>query len=174
MRTRDEAAFTELFEEQRRPLHAFLLGRTSDRSVANDLLQETFLRAWRHWADLDDLDGGRRRAWLFTVARNLVVDHHRARATRAARDEAVARDQLPPDPYAPGTADRVALAGQLADLDVAIAALPEDERAVLTMSVVAGMSSRDIADSLDIPAGTVRYRLHRARTRLARQLDLER
>ncbi|WP_052668543.1 RNA polymerase sigma factor [Nitriliruptor alkaliphilus] len=173
MTTRDEDGFTTLYETHRAPIHAFLLGRTSDRGVASDLLQETFLRAWRRWNDLDGFDDDRRRAWLFTVARNLVVDHHRSRATRTARDEALAREQRPPDGHDPGAAEQVALAEQVDRLHEAIAGLPEEQREVLAMSVVAGMTSGDIASATGVPAGTVRYRLHQARRQLARTLDLE-
>ena len=170
MTTDDEQVFTDIYEEHRDAVHAYLLGRTSDPAAASDLLQETFLRLWRRLDDVRDLGPDRRRAWLFTVARNLTIDLYRTRATSRARDEALARNQSPPHPDDPGIPEQVALAEQLDTLHGLIAALPEEQRVVLTMSTVAGMTSERIAATLDIPAGTVRYRLHQARRSLAADL----
>ena len=165
--------FDAVYGEHHRAVHAYLLGRTSDPSAAGDLLQETFLRAWRRLDVLDGLAPDRQRAWLVTVARNLVTDRFRARATRGATHEALVREQRPPDPHGPGTAERVVAREELERLRAAIAALPEPQRVVLTMTTVAGMGSHEIGAALDLPAGTVRHRLHQARRRLAAQLDRE-
>jgi RNA polymerase sigma-70 factor, ECF subfamily len=172
VRPDDEQVFTDLYEQHRTAIHAFLLGRTSDGSAASDLLQETFLRLWRNLDDVRDLEAGRQRAWLFTVARNLVVDRYRSQATLRATQAALTSEASPPDPHAPGTAERVALADQLDHLDAAIARLPVEQREVLSMTVVGGLTSQQIAAALGVPAGTVRYRLHQARRRLAADLDL--
>jgi RNA polymerase sigma-70 factor (ECF subfamily) len=160
--------FAEAFERHRHAIHAFLLGRTSDPEAARDLVQETFLRLWRtpHVYELDD---DAQRAWLHTVARNLVVDRYRAEATRRAALTAVrtaAQEEAEPD-----AADRVVARDDLARLDEAVAALDEEHRVVLSMSVVAGMSSREIGEALGLPPGTVRARLHEARKRLRRTLE---
>ena len=64
-----EAEFRRLYEAHRVAVHAYLLGRTGDRSLAADLMQEVFLRAWQHLPKLLDMPEDRRRAWIFTVAR---------------------------------------------------------------------------------------------------------
>jgi RNA polymerase sigma-70 factor (ECF subfamily) len=64
----DEAAFAQLFEQDRHAVHAFLLGKTSDPEAARDLLQETFLRLWRRLDEVAPLADGRQRAWLLHVA----------------------------------------------------------------------------------------------------------
>jgi RNA polymerase sigma-70 factor, ECF subfamily len=166
----DRERFTDLFGRHRDAVHAYLLGRTHDRELAADLTQDTFLRAWRNADTLDGWDDDRQRAWLFTVARNLVVDHHRLARTRTT--SATAPGHL--DPAAVPTddpADRVAHGDQLDRVDAAIAALPEDLRVVLVMTVVGNMTSRQIADALGVPAGTVRSRLHDARQHLAAVLQ---
>ncbi|WP_165491946.1 RNA polymerase sigma factor [Egibacter rhizosphaerae] len=167
------AAFDDLFERHRDTVHAFLLGRTSDPEAARDLLQEAFLRLWRHLGEVATLEEPRQRAWLITVARNLVIDGYRAEATRTATVANLARDPGVRDGSEPDDTERVALRGQLTRLDAAIARLPEQERVALTMASVAGMTSDEIGEALDRPAGTVRYHLHRARTRLAAELDLD-
>jgi RNA polymerase sigma-70 factor, ECF subfamily len=167
----DHAAFTELFEQHRGGVHAFLLARTSDREVARDLLQDTFLRLWRRLDEIGGLERERQRAWIYAVARNLVIDRYRADGTRRATLAAIA-DEAPRTGTAQvDAADQLAARDELAFLQGAIAALPEDERVILTMSVVAEMTSQQVGEALDLPAGTVRYKLHRARARLAEQLE---
>jgi RNA polymerase sigma-70 factor, ECF subfamily len=166
--TDDEERFTALFHRHRDAVHAFLVGRTADRAVAADLVQETFLRLWRRLPEADSWDDDRTRAWLFTVARNLAVDHFRASAARPAVSVAEVHDTAS---AADDPEERVAFGDDLARIDAAIAALPEDLREVLTMATMTDMSSTQIADSLGIPAGTVRSRLHDARRRLATVLD---
>src|SRR6187397_363211 len=84
-----EALFDGLYDDHRQALHAFFLGRTSDPELALDLLQEAFTRAWRSLDTLLPLPSERRRAWLFAVARNLVIDQYRGRAVRTAAHDAL-------------------------------------------------------------------------------------
>lgn len=166
-----QAAFADAFERHRHGLHAFLVGRTSDREVAGDLLQETFLRLWRRWDEVAVLDESRQRAWLFTVARNLVVDGYRADATRRATLESLAHQTSRAEATEPDTATLAEARDDLDRLDEAIARLPEEHRVILSMRVVAGLNSREIGDALDLPPGTVRAKLHEARARLSRALE---
>jgi RNA polymerase sigma-70 factor, ECF subfamily len=167
----DAALFTRIFEEHRHAVHAYLVGRVSDREAARDLLQETFLRVWRHLSDLRTLAAGQQRAWIFTVARNLTVDSYRAHAARRAAHAALRHAAAPstaPDPHVHAEHGE-----RLARLDAAVRRLPEELRVVLSMATVAGLTSRQIGEALGQPAGTVRYKLSQARGRLAAALDLE-
>jgi RNA polymerase sigma-70 factor, ECF subfamily len=169
--TDDRTAFTELFREHHGPIHALLLGRTADPESARDLLQETFLRAWRSFHELSDLPATRQRAWLFTVARNLVVDGYRSAATRRATLEAVAHDPRTLD-VGPDAADETVSRDELTRVGHAIAQLPDDERTILTMSVVGGLTSTQIGAALELPPGTARSKLHQARDRLSNALEV--
>lgn len=166
----DTETFAELFERHRHGIHAYLLGKTSHAEAASDLLQETFLRAWRAFGELGLLEDDRQRAWLFTVARNLVVDRYRSRARRQATLDALVDTHRRHDAEQGDTAEQIVARDQLAQLGHAIAALPDRQRTVLTMATVGDMTSREIAQALDLPAGTVRYELHQARAHLARRL----
>jgi RNA polymerase sigma-70 factor (ECF subfamily) len=166
-----EAAFDELYATHRQTLHAFLLGRTGDAELALDLLQDTFVRVWRNQSMLDRLSTERQRGWLFSVARNLVIDHHRAAATRARTGEvfsrAAALGKITEDPVDVEVMRRE----RIASLDAAIARLPEDLRTVLVLQVMGEHTSSEIGDTLGRPAGTVRYQLSEARRRLALELQ---
>jgi RNA polymerase sigma-70 factor, ECF subfamily len=169
--TDDRTAFTELFEEHRHGVHAYLLARTSDAEVAHDLLQETFLRVWRRVGEVASLEAGRQRGWIYTVARNLVIDRYRAEATRTAAVAAVIDETRRAEAAAPDASDRAVARDQLASVHRAIGDLPEELRVVLTMAVIGEMTSAQIGEALAMPAGTVRYRLHAARRRVAAHLE---
>jgi RNA polymerase sigma factor (sigma-70 family) len=145
----DEAAFADVFDRHRDVVYAFLLGKISDPEAARDVLQETFLRLWRRFGEVAELADGPQRAWLFTVARNLVIDRHRAQTTQRATHDALVGEASRTDGHQPSTEDRAALADQLDQLGAAVARLPEEQREVLSMSVVGGMTSQEIAEVLD-------------------------
>jgi RNA polymerase sigma factor (sigma-70 family) len=164
--------FDELYAEHRQTLHAFFLGRTSDPEQALDLLQEVFLRVWRNQLSMEAWPAERRRYWIFSVARNLVVDHYRHRAAGlAAQDALEAKTESPPN-WAEQPDQTLEDKEGLLELDRAIRRLPDDLREVLVMQVVAGRTSSEIGEVLGKPAGTVRYQLVQARRRLADELRL--
>ena len=166
------ALFDRLYAEQHQALHAYFLGRTSDPELALDLVQEVFTRAWRGVDTLGPLTTERQRAWLFTVARNLVIDQYRGRATRAAVQEALVASAEQGEQAAPAPDAVVERDHELRLLDQAIRRLPEDLRTVLVLQALGERTSAEIGEILDRPAGTVRYQLSRARHRLAEELRL--
>jgi RNA polymerase sigma-70 factor, ECF subfamily len=163
-----EAEFRRLYDAHRAAVHAYFTGRTGDPAFAADLMQDAFLRVWQHVEELADLPDDRQRAWIFTVARNLSVDAHRHRLTRAGTEQALAvQPAAPPQPASAQViaAERVAVVGE------AIRRLPEQQRVALTMAAAGEMTSAEIGAALGVPAGTVRYRLSEARRALAEALD---
>jgi RNA polymerase sigma-70 factor, ECF subfamily len=139
-----------LHREHAPALWGYVVRLTGDRARAEDVVQETMLRAWRH--GLTDGDGGSARAWLFTVARNLVVDE--ARSARARHESAT--DTLP-DRGEPDRTDALFDAMLVTD---ALLALGSDHRAVVVLAYYRRLTVAEIADELGIPSGTVKSRLH--------------
>ncbi|RJL30885.1 sigma-70 family RNA polymerase sigma factor [Bailinhaonella thermotolerans] len=148
----DEDLMRALFDEHARPLLGYVIRLTGDRQRAEDIVQETLLRAWRH---PEALAGRPARPWLFTVARNLVRDGHRARLARPREigDEALA--VLPADDDLDRAVESWAVAEALADLR------PE-HREVLIETYYRGRSVKQAADVLGIPQGTVKSRTYYA------------
>ncbi|MGH7910983.1 MAG: RNA polymerase sigma factor [Candidatus Dormibacteraceae bacterium] len=163
------SAFDALYDDHLRAVHAYLLARTRDRDVAQDLLQETFLRGWRKVRELADLERSRQRAWLVAVARNLVVDRSRRAMTERAAVERIGRLAAPTSTIDP--AQQVERTRDLARVDRAIAALPEDQRVILSLQVLGGLTSPQIGELLEQSPGTVRYKLSQARQGLRRALE---
>jgi RNA polymerase sigma-70 factor (ECF subfamily) len=140
---------TSLFERYRLPVYRFLRRLLRDGPVAEDLTQETFVRALgsRYHAD------GRERAWLFQIARNLARDHLRAASRRPALVELA----------------EVAGGGDFTratELDAALAAVAEEDREVFLLKEIGGLSYSEIADACDLTPDAVRSRLHRTRLML--------
>jgi RNA polymerase sigma-70 factor (ECF subfamily) len=75
-------SFDSLYAAHTRALHDYFLGRTGDPELARDLLQEACIRLWPSLDSVGAMPVERQRAWIFTVARNFVVDHYRSRATQ--------------------------------------------------------------------------------------------
>lgn len=163
------AGFDLLYDRHLQAVHAYLLARTRDREAAQDLVQETFLRAWRNLAEVAALEVPRQRAWLVTVARNLVIDRSRRVRSERAAVERVGRAPAPGDP--PDPARQAELARDVAAVDRAIAALPEDQRVLLSLQVMGGLTSAEIGELLEEPAGTVRWKLNQARQQLRPALE---
>jgi RNA polymerase sigma-70 factor (ECF subfamily) len=126
-----------------------------DRQRAEDLVQETLLRAWRHPASMDPTQGSVR-AWLFTTARNLAIDAWRRRNARVAE---VVTDQLPEPVPDVDEADRAVEAWTIAE---ALNRLTPAHREVLMECFYRGRSVAEAAARLGVPPGTVKSRTHYA------------
>jgi RNA polymerase sigma factor (sigma-70 family) len=159
--------FAVLFDRHAPHIHRYL-ARRAGRQVADDLVAETFLTAFakRNRYDLGYSDA---RPWLYGIATNLVGQHHRNEARQyRIMQRAVA------EPEVPDHADRVA-AGVTAQatralLETALAALPAGDRDVLLLIAWEQLTYQEVSRALAIPAGTVRSRLHRARTKVRQVL----
>ncbi|HEY8456735.1 MAG TPA: sigma-70 family RNA polymerase sigma factor [Actinopolymorphaceae bacterium] len=167
-----ESVFSEIFRTHQPGVYAYLLGRLGDPEAARDLLQDVFLRVWRNLDEVRSLPTHRRHAWIFTVARNLVTDAYRSRATRRATTQALASlvTHTAPPPDEPHT--RAESAELLNAVTRAVRSLPEELRVILAMHVVGELTSAQIGEALGQPAGTIRYKLARARQALAAQLAI--
>lgn len=154
-RTTDEDLIRALYATHARPLLSYSLRLTGgDRQRAEDVVQETLLRAWKHPEALER-GAEAARPWLFTVARNIAVDAHRARQSRPAETGPESLDFIAVD----DDIDRALEAWQVAD---AIASLSADHRAVLVETYYRGRSVAEAAAELGVPPGTVKSRTYYA------------
>jgi RNA polymerase sigma-70 factor (ECF subfamily) len=153
----DEATFRALYADAAAPLHRYIARTLGNRSIADDLLQETFLRLLRRPVPTTDLEDLRR--YAFRIASHLIVDHHRARrrerSSNDRREEAGAHEE---------PALRLDVARQFARLSL-------HDRTLLWLGHVEGASHREMATMLGLRAASIRVLLSRARKRLARLLE---
>jgi RNA polymerase sigma-70 factor, ECF subfamily len=151
---RDEQLLRALHEQYAGSLWSFVLRLTGgDRSRSQDVVQETMLRAWRKPSVLDE-EQGSARAWLFTVARRIVVDDWRS--ARARHEVSVGE---PPEAVQADRTDAM-----LDELIVAEALdrLTPEHRAVIVECYYRGLSVAQAAEVLHLPVGTVKSRTHYA------------
>lgn len=141
-----------VYAEHGSALLAFVTRMTGDRAKAEDVLQETLLRAWRHAGRLDT-DERPLRPWLFTVAHRIVVDEHRARRARPAEVGSENLEFLP----AGNELDRAMESWQVVE---AFRALSAEHRAALVETYYLGRSVAEAAANLGIPVGTVKSRVY--------------
>ncbi|MFE6894429.1 sigma-70 family RNA polymerase sigma factor [Streptomyces sp. NPDC057694] len=128
-----------------------------DRHLAEEVVQETFLRAWRSAPSYDERRSGLR-TWLYAIARHVVTDARRRRSVRPplAGDETGRAE--PPEPVAEADPfDRLLMR---IELDEALQRLSPEQRRVVTEVHLLGRTCADLADELGIPAATVRSRLY--------------
>ncbi|WP_079171070.1 MULTISPECIES: sigma-70 family RNA polymerase sigma factor [unclassified Streptomyces] len=162
--TTDERALARLQREHGPALLTYLLSLTyGDRQRAEDLLQETLVRAWQH-PEAFEAPYASMRPWLFTVGRRLAIDARRSRLARPAEigDGALAAT---PDP-----ADATESAVAALDVRAAVRELSPEHRAVLERIYFDGLTVKEAAAELGIPAGTVKSRSYYALRALGRGL----
>ncbi len=158
---RDRLAFAELVRRHQGKVRALLLRLTGDRSQADDLAQEVFLRAYRGLVGFE----GRSSigTWLYRISYNVYLNHRtRTRSFAALPEDYDARAAAPDDALSAPRSDL------RRDLVAAISELPERYRAVIVLYYLQEVSYPEIAEILELPLGTVKTHLHRAK-RLLRQ-----
>jgi RNA polymerase sigma-70 factor (ECF subfamily) len=153
MSTEHTELLRALHDEHSGALTRFVYRLTGDNALAQDVVQETLLRAWKH-PDILEQSTGSARAWLFTVARNLVIDDRRS----AHHQHELATGAVP-EQSSPDGIDAILDAWLVSD---ALASLSEEHRSVLLHTYYAGRSVRETAALLEVPSGTVKSRMHYA------------
>ena len=160
-RSHDADAFTAVVREHGDAVFGFVFRRVGDRSNAEALTQEVFLRAWRGRGGYRA--EGSMRGWLCVIAANVVRDHARRNKRRPAE---VLEAEFVDVPDNADPAAQHAVTDAIAQLRSALAALPPRQREMLLLRERDGLSYKEIAAALDCPIGTVMSGLARARERL--------
>ena len=167
----DPAAFEAIYEAYRPRLFGFLVRMSRRRDLAEDLLEETWLRLVTRAETLGD--DTPLAPWLFAVARNLYFSWRRSRGVDAARTS-----ELDPAWPAPERGDSPFAAAAASELErrveAALARLPLADRELLLLTGVEGLSPAEAAQACGLPPVTLRARLHRARERLAAEMGTSR
>jgi RNA polymerase sigma-70 factor, ECF subfamily len=161
----DRPAFDELYRRYARPVLGLALRRLGDRGRAEDAVQEAFAAVWRSAASYRP-ERGAGAPWLYTVARNAIVDGLRRTPEPAA--------ETPDSPSGETGPPERAEASWLAwRVHRALEELPDHERPVIELAYYGGLSQSEIADFLSLPLGTVKTRTRAALGHLADALEGE-
>lgn len=169
--------YNRVFEEEFLPqidsLYTFAYHLTYNEEDANDLVQETYLKAYRF---IDKYhEGTNAKAWLFKILKNVFINQYRRRSkqpTKVDYEEIVTYQDEEDTQYSSYQDLREEMFQQMMGDEVtnAINALPVDFRVVILLSDIEGFTYEEISKIIDIPIGTVRSRLHRARNMLKEKL----
>lgn len=162
----DADALKTLIERWQPRLARLAWRLTAKREAARDIVQDAWLAIVRGLARLDD--PARFRTWAYRIVSNKCADwtRHRVVERRATQDlRYVAASAVG------NSTKKTELSGQLDSMRDALAALPDDQRAVLSLHYLDGMSIAEIARVLDAPVGTVKSRMHHARNRLRNSME---
>ena len=149
----------DLYIKFQKELLTYCKAMTKNKSSAEDLVQETYLRAFTHWEDVEDLSTSQCRAWLYKTARNRDIDQVRKQVRETPAEE-----------------EQLALASFEEDLSQAavaqlIARLPDAERTLFNLRYFEGYNSKELGELFDLPAATVRSRLSSAKRRLRQWIE---
>jgi RNA polymerase sigma-70 factor (ECF subfamily) len=153
----DEDVIRAVYERYGRAVHTVAYSIVRDPATAADVVQSTFLNAWRSSARFDpQRELG---PWLYSIARRQAIDVYRkARRVEVVEPESIDVVALPPSLERTWEAWEVRLA---------LEKLPEEEREVVRLSFLVGLTHPEIAERMGVPVGTVKSRAHRAHRRLA-------
>jgi len=163
---RDHAAFEILYRRYVRPVFGLALRRLHDREQAEDAVQEAFAAVWRS-ASTYKPERGAAGGWLYTVARNAIVD-------RLRRSGPMSDAELPELVSAePGPAERAEESDVSWRVHRALEELQPREREVIELAYWSGMSQSEVADFLGLPLGTVKTRTRSGLSKLASLLEGE-
>jgi RNA polymerase sigma-70 factor (ECF subfamily) len=144
-------------------LRAFGLSLTARSDRADDLVQETLMKAWKHHESFEE--GSNMKAWLYTILRNEFYTQLRKRKREVEDADGFYSNKVAVQAEQDGHLD-------MADLRVALAKLPEDQREAIILVGASGFSYEEAADICSVAVGTIKSRVSRARARLAILLQI--
>lgn len=162
----DQAAFRELYQNYGPRVKAYMMRQGADAGTAEDLAQETLLTVWRR-ASLYAPEKGSVATWIFTIARNLRIDRLRRSVPWQALPEEHA--ELAADEPTP---DEAVASRQVDDaVRAALDTLPPEQREVVVLAYIEGLSHSEIAQRLKTPIGTVKSRMRIAYQKVRAALE---
>jgi len=172
----DEQAFAELMRRHRGPIVNYVHRLIGDRDRAEDLAQEVFLRVYRHAGTYRVT--ARFTTWLYTIASNLGKNELRNRARRRNVSMEETPRELHEEDYHHGTREDLLAPDRVTDLRdrqrkvrTAIDSLPEHFRIMLVLRDLEGFAYEEIASMMELPLGTVKSRINRARLEFKRRVE---
>jgi RNA polymerase sigma-70 factor, ECF subfamily len=173
----EEQKLNQEFEREAVPhmdaLYNYAIKMTGDSDDASDLIQETYLKAFRFWDKFEK--GTNCKAWLFRIMKNTFINTYRKNTKEPDKVDYEEIENFYEN-IKPSSTDSAHLEKDIYDnllddeLSSAISSLPEDFRTVVILCDIEGYTYDEIADFVDVPVGTVRSRLHRARKMLYTKL----
>lgn len=157
----DHEALAQLYDLFERPVYSVALRTVTDRQRAEEVVQDTFVKVWRGATRFDDKKGSVG-AWIFTIAKRSAID-----VLRREEHAPVPTETMPEATTHDQAIDELWMTWEV---NLALGALPEDQRAAVDLFVIAGYTHAEVADRLGVPLGTVKTRIYSGLKRLRTKL----
>lgn len=167
----DTRAFERLYRAHSGKVMGLCLRMTRRRDVAEDCVQQTFIRAWRNLQAFEGRSSFG--TWLHRIAVNEVLSQARNHGTRSESNDDAIENALEKAVTEPAEGSREHDAGEVMDVERALATLPEGARHVVVLQAVYGYSHEECAEMLGIAVGTCKAQLHRGRRLLRERMGLK-
>lgn len=169
IRERDREALELLYDRYERLLYSFAYRMTKDQQIAEEIMQDVFMKIWQgKGSAVYQKDKGSLSSWLLTITRNASIDVIRRRKPEVEWDPRDSKEETT------GVEEQVELKESNEELEQAIALLSEEQQKIVRLFYFQGLSQRKIAESCDIPLGTVKGRIRLALKKLKEHLSRER
>jgi RNA polymerase sigma-70 factor (ECF subfamily) len=172
--SRDASALERLYDRYEKTVYAFAYRFAGEAMLAEEIVQELFMRIWNH-AERYDVSQGKLTTWMFAITRNIAIDQLRKRQNRTAAQtsESVELDQLADEGESPEEQFDRKWVGE--EVKAAVRQLSGDQRQVLELVYYQGFTHQEVSERQGIPLGTVKSRIRLAMKQLKDRLgDLER
>jgi RNA polymerase sigma-70 factor, ECF subfamily len=166
-RDRDDLAFRELFDAYGSRIRSYMMRQGADAATAEELTQETLLTVWRK-AGLYSAEKGGAAAWIFTIARNLRIDRLRKEVVWYELSDEMQQTIPSSDP---AVDDLVSERQRQKRVRAMLKELSPDQREVVTLAYIDGLSHSQIAERLSLPLGTVKSRMRLAYQKVRTALE---
>lgn len=161
--------YETLFDRYRHPLYAAIVSRCGDEQDAGDIIQETYVKAYFNLPRYNaDYTFGQ---WVYTIARNLFIDYARRKRSAGSTvsiDSNTTGEMINPACDMPNPEERIISRQRSSLLDNLLEELPAHYRTMIQLRFIKEYSYEEIAEQLEMPIGTVKTQIHRARERLCR------
>jgi RNA polymerase sigma factor (sigma-70 family) len=166
---KDAAALEQLYDKYERPVYSFAFRIVKDAMMAEEVVQELFLRIWNH-ADRIDPDQGKLTTWMFAVARNAAIDLLRKNSKKM--HQPLAEEEIESFPDTGGSIEKTVEQRWIGDqVKAALGELNQDQQKVVQLIYFNGLTQQEVADKHAIPLGTVKSRVRLALKQLQHRLS---
>lgn len=166
----ERSALESFYDRYERPVYGLLVGILKNTDDAEDIMQEVFAQVWKK-ADTYKGVFGSARNWVLRIAHNRAINFIRSRASRNAKQN-VSIEAVKDHPASSVTpSEEIGLEDDVLHLNRALDCLPEDQRSLIVLAFLQGLSHSEIADKTSIPLGTVKTRIRSGLLALRKQLS---
>lgn len=150
----------EIYQQHYQELLKYCLGACRDRELAEDLVQETFLKTLQSADVFEDLGPSQRRAWLYRTVKNLICDRYRRAVLESQYTQTLDEDAVYFDPGI-----------QQTENDMVLSLLTPEDRMLFTLRYMEGYNASELSEMLGLPTGTIRAKLSRCRKLLKNMME---